>query len=241
MKSPHRTFQPLLHVLPATGTQREQKKPPFIMSPKRLSKTKDQLKQRKKQKQERISGVPGSESQNEQEVSHASREKVGTSAPVSPLFHKQNLFITVSLLPGSLGHVLTHVEEAMRSFLLKYTAGVGGILLAFEDLELTNNGRGRILGELPNLHYDVECSALVFRPAVGVELDGRVVETFDSHVSIIVHQYFNASITARHLRAAGFRYDQTDGKWVHSESDKELSNDFLVRFTIERVHESGTL
>ncbi|KAL7569226.1 hypothetical protein ACA910_016781 [Epithemia clementina (nom. ined.)] len=158
---------------------------------------------------------------------------------VSRLLHKEKLSMTVSLLPGNLGFVEANVEDAMRGFLLKYSAGFKGILLAFEDLEIRNIGKGRILGELPHIHYDIECSALVFKPSVGADLDGMIVESFDSHVSMIVHDYFNASITAHHLQNSGFQYDQTEGEWVHSTSNNRLAKGALLGFTIERVHESG--
>ena len=213
-----------------------------MVSKRRVNEAQAESRQRKRLKKETKRRSKESDEQQTQEETDQIKTTKHAPNVVSPLLHKQRLSMIISLLPVSLGSVKENLEDAMKGFLLKFSAGFGGILLAFQDLEVINGGKGRIIGELPYIHYEVECSALIFKPQTGVEMNGMIVESFDSHVSMIVHQYFNASITAQHLRDSGFKYDTSGCRWVHAEDDnKTLSTNTLVRFTIERVHESGAL
>jgi hypothetical protein len=61
--------------------------------------------------------------------------------------------------------------------LLKYSDGLGGILMAYDDIKLQDHegdnnskGKGWVLNELPHVHYDVSCNVLVFSPSVGCEV-----------------------------------------------------------------------
>ena len=89
---------------------------------------------------------------------------------------------SVSLLPASLKNTEKNVYDSIRQMLLKYSGGIGGILLAFENVEIkkdkNSQGRGWILNELPYIHYTVGCDALVFSPRVGCQVGAiaRIVE-----------------------------------------------------------------
>jgi len=83
-------------------------------------------------------------------------------------FLQKRLKMIVSLYPVALSNVVSHIRESLRSLLLKYTDGVGGVLLGFDNVKFTENKcRGMILNELPQIHYSVELDALVFCPEVG--------------------------------------------------------------------------
>jgi hypothetical protein len=85
-------------------------------------------------------------------------------------FHQKRLNLVVSLFPVDLGNVMSHVRESLRSTLLKYSDGIGGVLLGFDNVTLANDensGMGVILNEFPYVHYSVELDALVFAPEVG--------------------------------------------------------------------------
>jgi hypothetical protein len=89
-------------------------------------------------------------------------------------FVKKRIQLAISLLPGSLKNTEESIENSLRSMLLKYSNGLGGILMAFENVKIIQDehsqGKGFILNELPYIHYTVECTALVFAPVIGSEV-----------------------------------------------------------------------
>ena len=90
------------------------------------------------------------------------------------VFTKKKIGFVVSLLPATLKNTEKSVEDSIRQLLLKYSDGIGGILLAFDkvkiNVEKNSQGRGFILNELPYIHYSVSCDALVFCPTVGCKV-----------------------------------------------------------------------
>ena len=90
------------------------------------------------------------------------------------VFTKKKIEFVVSLLPATLKNTEKSVEDSIRRMLLKYSDGIGGILLAFDkvkiNVEKNSQGRGFILNELPYIHYNVSCDALVFCPTVGCKV-----------------------------------------------------------------------
>jgi hypothetical protein len=102
----------------------------------------------------------------------ATRDEPGLSSP----FTKRKLSLLVSLYPASLGSVSDHICRSIRTLLLKFSDGVDGILLAFDNVKILGGeqegelGRGRILNEMPQIHYRVLLDALVFCPVVGMKV-----------------------------------------------------------------------
>lgn len=190
---------------------------------KRKGKTEEERQERKRLKKEA------------KKRRRSQEQEVAPEPVVSSSFLKKKVELTVSLLPADLANVKKSVEQHLRRFLLKYADGVGGIMLAFDNVKV--GSRGAILNELPYIHYAVSCDALVFAPKPDAALRGIVTESFHSHLSLIVHQYFNASISAEELRSAGFEFDEDAEQWYHN--DAALTKDDSVEFVVGRVHESG--
>ena len=100
--------------------------------------------------------------------SQSSRRK---SRGSKPIFLKKKVDIDVSLLPGALKNPQSAVEDSIGRLLMKYSDGLGGILMSYENVRLnsdkTGEGQGWVFNELPWIHYTSSCDALVFRPYVG--------------------------------------------------------------------------
>jgi hypothetical protein len=159
------------------------------------------------------------------------------------LYRKKVTFI-VSLLPAALTSVQMSVEDSLRSMLLKHSDGIGGILLAFENVQILSDSHigvaGTIINEFPYIHYNVAVDALVFVPKPGCPLTGAVTEiSFHSHVAMVVHHYFNASISAEHMRAAGFAFDEVQLQWYDESNQTPLSLNNRIVFKCEKMFESG--
>ena len=146
--------------------------------------------------------------------------------------------VVVSLLPDDLADKEAAIRDHLSRFLLRYTEGAGGIMLAFSDVKTIGKG-GAIVNELPHIHYTVQLDALVFSPTKGAKLKGKVTESFQSHVSLVVCNYFNASIAADKLKSMGFQYSADLEEWANEESGVAIYKDSSITFVVDRVHESG--
>lgn len=145
---------------------------------KEQSKSKSKSKQQKKSKSSTSAATLSGEksiSASKQLTTSGGRPRVQSSSKKNHRhFLKKRIQLAISLLPGSLKNTEESIENALRLMLLKYSNGMGGILMAFDDVVIIQDkysqGRGFILNELPYIHYTVECNALVFAPVIGAEV-----------------------------------------------------------------------
>lgn len=85
------------------------------------------------------------------------------------------LKIRVSLLPSDIGDIYAGIRRNIYQFLMRYNECLGGVLLAVSELSFAEGEReGRIMDEMPHIHFDVKAKAQVFRPRPGHVLEGRV-------------------------------------------------------------------
>jgi hypothetical protein len=98
------------------------------------------------------------------------------------IFLKKKIELAVSLYPGSLRNCEEFVENSISELLLTYSEGLGGILMAYDNVKLKSDengqGRGWILNELPHIHYNASCDALVFSPRVGCKVSFNKARSF---------------------------------------------------------------
>mmetsp|Transcript_56730 Transcript_56730/g.61459 ORF Transcript_56730/g.61459 Transcript_56730/m.61459 type:complete len:252 (-) Transcript_56730:151-906(-) len=164
-----------------------------------------------------------------------------------PTFFRKRAKLSISLLPWSLRDCKQSVESSIRKMLLKYSDGLGGVLMAYDDIELQDRegdskskGKGWVLNELPHVHYDVSCNVLVFSPSVGCELKGVVNECFPSHVGILIFDYINAMVSAETIREAGYKFDLDLQTWT-MEGDS-ITSGVKINFVVTKIHEcNGTI
>lgn len=172
---------------------------------KRSGETREERKERKRRKKEAKKAKP--------EDSPAENTLTGC-------FTRKHVELSISLLPSALSDVQAHLEDSVRSMLLKYSDTFEGILLSFDSLKVLQ--KGRILNELPNLHYRVALDGLVFTPAPQQTLSGCITESFHSHISLLIMNYFNASITAEELERCGFQFDTDLLQWYRDTEDNQM-------------------
>jgi DNA-directed RNA polymerase subunit E'/Rpb7 len=201
--------------------------------------TKDEKKARKRPKKEaKKRKSEGSKNDVQQQI--ASTTDSEKNEILSDLLFRRKLRLNASILPSGLSDVKGSIDRCIREFLLKYSEGVGGIVLAYKNVDILKKARGSILEELPHIHYDVTCEALVFSPVPKAKLWGRVTESFHSHISLIVFNYFNASVSAAQLRQSGFDYNAEKDMWYETKSEYVIDKAANMSFTIDKVHEAGT-
>jgi len=157
---------------------------------------------------------------------------------------KRKIQISVALYPSALENKTTFIKKQIRSLLLKYSEGIGGVLLAFDNLKFVGDGKGKgslgqIRYELPHIHYVVEIDALVFCPKEGMKLTGKVNECYPSHVGLLIGSFFNAMVPSDHLRASGYVFDQDLQQWLldTEEDSKVIGENDLITMKLEKLRE----
>lgn len=153
------------------------------MGKKHRNETEEERKERKRAKKEAKKAKKAKNDVRQETPSDVLAMPLPITAVVSPTpnsssfpFIQKRLKMSISLYPVALGDVMSHIRESLRSLLLKYSDGVGGILLGFDNVEFSEKkGRGFILNELPQVHYSVELDALIFCPEVGSKVRGILV------------------------------------------------------------------
>lgn len=131
-------------------------------------------KSKKRMKKDVASGSKSEEQEPPPTTEASSRATKRSNRVSKPIFLKKKIDIEVSLLPGSLRNAKAAVEDSIGQLLMKYSDGLGGILMSYENVRLNSDkgdrGQGWIFNELPWIHYTSSCDALVFRPYVGCKV-----------------------------------------------------------------------
>jgi len=197
--------------------------------------------------------TPSSSSQLPSEPSNEKKPQELLCKDDFNIFQQKKARLLVSLLPASLRNIQRAINGAMQSLLLRHSDGVDGVLLSFDNIEIKNDdtktnadGRrtnecggyyGRILDEMPHIHYYITCDILVFNPTVGQKMTGVVNESFPTHVGILVYDFFNAMVNADSLRASGYSFDSDLNEWSNDDTNATIQIDDKLNFKVEKTHE----
>ena len=119
------------------------------------------------------------------------------------------------------------VENLLNKALLKFLPEAGGILLAYDNLQLVDRV-GEVIYEGCETHFRIRCDALIFRLQRGTVLKGTVNKVSSNHIGLLVHGLFNASIGVDEMRY-GMSFDEETGSWTcdhhHSTGSGDSSSD----------------
>lgn len=99
-------------------------------------------------------------------------------------------------LPIAPMHVLEPLEGVhhhLDPLVMTYVPELGGILLALQELKFLTE-YAQIHGDSPFAWAWVQSKALVWTPRVGMKLRGRVNLVSPSHIGLLLHSTFNASV-----------------------------------------------
>ncbi|KAL3798919.1 hypothetical protein ACHAWO_013036 [Cyclotella atomus] len=185
----------------------------------------------------------------------AKSSKEGNTNNKSSPYQIKTIIGSAALLPTSLSSVPGKIRSLLHSLLLRYDAKLGGVLLSLEDdakiLPIDSDNKdgyhrrggaslvgGRIIDDLPYVHYRFQVHGLVFCPKVGMKLKGQ-----DSF-SILP-------------RWNGVERDNSSGRQIGSnnhgngdDNDLDINDELLgpstsiylddtVEFVVEKIHECG--
>ena len=191
-------------------------------------------------------------------------------------FQVKTILGSVAILPSSLQNVPKTIKSLLHSLLLMYDANMGGVLLSLEDgiklLPLKprpNGGRsnnignnsngligGRIVDDLPYVHYRFQFQGLLFCPNVGMKLKGQVIECTPTFITLTTNHILTTKISTEKLNQQGFFYNGVTLEWTRERVDAAMKQgtddddevlgpstsiylDDTVEFIVERIHECG--
>ncbi|XP_072034877.1 uncharacterized protein [Amphiura filiformis] len=99
----------------------------------------------------------------------------------------------VPMLPKYIGKLRTGIKEILDMDLGKYTEWVGGVLLGYNKVRLSQTSLP--LDDQPLIPYNVHMDVIVFQPMIGKTLKCTVNEVAPDHIGCLALDYFNVSIT----------------------------------------------
>lgn len=215
-----------------------------IMAKRNRDEAENERKERKRAKKEARKAKKDKQHVDKLTSSPSGSKKLTESIIGDCSCQRQTIRMIFSLYPSDLQDIVGEIKRSLQQTLLKYVPGMDGVLLAFDNVRIVPNGgitAGMILNEQPHIHYLADMETLIFSPSKNMRLIGTVTECFESHVGLLVHNFFNASISSDQLVTAGFSYDE-QGDWVHEDGSTIIAAEEKVKFTVEKVHEcAGTI
>ncbi|XP_075443296.1 DNA-directed RNA polymerase I subunit RPA43 isoform X1 [Ascaphus truei] len=103
--------------------------------------------------------------------------------------HRRHL----ALSPKYLKRNRSGIQEQLNTELLKYSAGLKGVPVAYDNIKLVGE-LGDIYDDHGHIHINIEADFVIFQPKCGQKLVGVVNKVASSHIGCLVHGCFNASI-----------------------------------------------
>ena len=73
---------------------------------------------------------------------------------------------------------------------------------------------GRIVNDLPYIHYKFKVRALLFCPQLNMKLNGTVVECTPTYITLTTHHILSTKISSETLGNAGYYYNSSTMEWV---------------------------
>lgn len=218
---------------------------------KRQKKEKKEKKKAKRAKKDNgavLTAFPPSSSS----IPNQAIESVSDIASADSPFQKKRVSLNLSLLPASLHNTKQGIIDNIQSnLLLKYVNGINGVVLTFDNVQICkdgNGGRGRALGkiinEMPYIHYRATCDMLVFEPSPGKRLCGVVNESSPSHIGLLVLDIVNVTIRSELLREIGFTYNAESSEWHKRDgggNDTSISIGSVMSFKVQKLLECNGL
>jgi len=253
--------------------KRKHEDSPSCSSKKKHKKEKKKDKKDKNNKSEEQSGAAVVSSKD---VTASSSQELSTPSRSDMPFQVKTVLGSVALLPSSLSNVPKTIKSLLHSLLLMYDANMGGVLLSLEDgiklLPLkprsvggrsSNNDNnsnglvgGRIVDDLPYVHYRFQFQGLLFCPMVGMKLKGQVIECTPTFITLTTNHILTTKISTEKLNQQGFFYNGVTLEWTRERVDTAMKQDTddeddvlgpstsiylddTVEFIVERIHECG--
>ncbi|CAK9436473.1 uncharacterized protein LODBEIA_P10310 [Lodderomyces beijingensis] len=182
---------------------------------------------------------------------------IDATTRLSQCFKTISTSLYLSLAPAFNNNPYVGVKrQHLDSLVMKYYAPVHGVVIAYDNLKLDTDSRegvhlAKIENSSPFTFFWITVDLLVWSPRVGDVLEGDVYMQTPSHLGVLIHDIFNASIKKHHVptdwKFVAAALDEMDGEsdgdrgrfghWVDSLGNRV--DEAKVRFTVKRVYTTG--
>ncbi|GLC36636.1 hypothetical protein PLESTM_000483500 [Pleodorina starrii] len=152
--------------------------------------------------------------------------------------YKTRTLFAVELHPSTVDNVLEGVKEQLNANLLRYVDEIDGVLVAYSNIEILTK-KPVIHPYFPYFHLDVRADVLVFKPAPGMTLVGRVNHIGEDYMSALVLGVFNVTIPARSVME-DLHFLLEEAKWIHTKQPQhQIAEHSYVVFKVEDTDAPG--
>ncbi len=161
---------------------------------------------------------------------------INSTSKLSECFHKIKTNLYVSLAPKFLNNPLNGVKlQHLDSMIMKYIPNFKGVVLGYNDVKLSssspNNENEEITGIVsagsPFTFLWLSATFLVWSPKPGDALEGYVNMQSPSHIGLLVHDIFNATIKKDGIpRGWSFVPNETNDEEIEEENNIDNKKKF---------------
>jgi len=150
---------------------------------------------------------------------------------------------TLDLHPSRMADVGAGISDQLDAQLLRFSEDLGGVPLAYSAVRRVPSAAATVSAYYAYVRVAVEATALVFRPAVGARLAGRVIKVGTDYLGLLVLGVFNAAIPRDAIRrelGPDAAAPAEEPRWVsrkHPGHAIGLGDD--VRFELSGVSDAG--
>lgn len=181
---------------------------------------------------------------------------------VAQCFHTVSTSLYVSLAPSHLNNPINGIKaQHLDPLVMSYFAKADGVVLSYSNIQLSDENQAtnaddepttvaRIDGSTPFTFLWITVDLLVWRPQIGDTLEGSVYMQTASHIGLLIHDTFNASIKKYNVpQTWEFIPNQEDeisntddnkfksfGYWQDEEQNKVEGK---IKFTVKTIYTSG--
>lgn len=184
---------------------------------------------------------------------------------VSECFHKVSTCMYVSLAPMFVCEPIKGIKiQHLDNLIMTYYPKVEGVILAYEIVSLSNQHKSmdeegnditllKISESSPFTFLWLTVEFLVWKPQVGDTLEGNIFMQTASHIGLLVHETFNASIK-KYCIPSDWRFvpiqadeyaDENESKHFKScgywEGLNGVKIDGKLKFIIKAIHSTGKM
>jgi len=151
------------------------------------------------------------------------------------------VLLKVALSPQHAQAPMDAIRQQLNKMLLKYIDEVRGVPITFSDIGFpAGKEYGRILGEQPWVHVDVNTTMLVFKPVAGLVLRGTINKVSENYTSLLVLGIFNASISGEDM-GAQYVFNESNASWDSATQGNLMEGDVMECRLLSFQHANGVL
>ncbi|KAL0053672.1 hypothetical protein WJX82_009167 [Trebouxia sp. C0006] len=152
--------------------------------------------------------------------------------------HKAAIKFSLDLHPSATADVMEGVRDQLNAVLLRYSTYLEGVLISYTQPRILSQ-QARIHPYFPYFHVDVLADCVLFKPAAGHILDGKVHMVSHDFIGLLVLGLFNVSIGRQHIRA-DLNYDAIGDCWQSlRHEDHHIAVGTALRFKVDKVDDES--